>query len=78
MTGENSTTQSLPLDFPLKDVTIPPPLSDYVKRGETMVTTLKNGVVIASETSAVCMIAFSALWFEQVYDFVPRMKLMLI
>ena len=50
LTGERSSS-SPPLDFPLKDVTIPPPLPDYVEQGKTRITTLKNGVKIASETS---------------------------
>lgn len=41
-----------PLDVPLKDVIIPPPLPDHVEQGKTQITTLKNGLKIASETSA--------------------------
>lgn len=55
LTGERSSS-SPPLDTPLKGVTIPPPLPDYVEHGLTKITTLKNGVKIASETSAVCLI----------------------
>ncbi|XP_058074113.1 mitochondrial-processing peptidase subunit alpha-like [Magnolia sinica] len=51
LTGERSS--SLPsLDFPLPDVSLPPPLPDYVEPGKTKITTLANGVKIASETSA--------------------------
>ncbi|XP_065636062.1 mitochondrial-processing peptidase subunit alpha [Quercus suber] len=41
-----------PLDFPLAGVTLPPPLPDYVEPSKTKITTLPNGVKIASETSA--------------------------
>uniref|UniRef100_A0A0A0LEX1 Complex III subunit II n=1 Tax=Cucumis sativus TaxID=3659 RepID=A0A0A0LEX1_CUCSA len=40
-----------PLDFPLSDVTLPPPLPDYVEPGKTKITSLPNGVKVASETS---------------------------
>ncbi|KAH6803126.1 Insulinase family protein, partial [Perilla frutescens var. frutescens] len=51
LTGEQSST--LPtLDFPLKDVTLPSPLPDYVEPGKIRITTLPNGLKIASETSA--------------------------
>ena len=42
-----------PLDSPLPGVSLPPPLPDYVEPGKTKITTLPNGVKIASETSAV-------------------------
>ncbi|XP_057768396.1 mitochondrial-processing peptidase subunit alpha-like [Salvia miltiorrhiza] len=51
LTGEQSSSLS-PLDFPLKDVTLPSPLPDYVEPGKTRITTLANGLRIASETSA--------------------------
>ncbi|KAI3447067.1 hypothetical protein Pfo_003732 [Paulownia fortunei] len=51
LTGEKSSLLP-PLDFPLKDVTLPPPLPDYVEPGKTRITTLPNGLKIASETSA--------------------------
>ncbi|PIN14334.1 Mitochondrial processing peptidase, alpha subunit [Handroanthus impetiginosus] len=51
LTGEKSSSLP-PLDFPLKDVIVPPPLPDYVEPGKTKITTLPNGVRIASETSA--------------------------
>uniref|UniRef100_A0A5B6YHP0 Uncharacterized protein n=1 Tax=Davidia involucrata TaxID=16924 RepID=A0A5B6YHP0_DAVIN len=51
LTGERSSSLP-PLDFPLKGVTLPPPLPDYVEPGKTKITTLPNGVKIASETSA--------------------------
>ncbi|XP_057967702.1 mitochondrial-processing peptidase subunit alpha-like [Malania oleifera] len=51
LTGGRS--QSLPpLDFPYQGVTLPPPLPDYVEPGKTKITTLPNGVKVASETSA--------------------------
>ncbi|GMY36203.1 mitochondrial-processing peptidase subunit alpha-like [Fagus crenata] len=40
-----------PLDFPLAGVTVPPPLPDYVEPSKTKITTLPNGVKIASETT---------------------------
>lgn len=40
-----------PLDFPLEGVTLPPPLPDSVEPGKTKITTLPNGVKVASETS---------------------------
>ncbi|CAA0814303.1 Probable mitochondrial-processing peptidase subunit alpha-1 [Striga hermonthica] len=52
LTGER--TSSLPpLNFPLKDVPHPEPLTDYVELGKTKITTLPNGVRIASETSKI-------------------------
>ncbi|CAI9779903.1 unnamed protein product [Fraxinus pennsylvanica] len=51
LTGEHSSSLP-PLDFPLKDVTLPPPLPDFVEPGKTTITTLPNGLKIASETSA--------------------------
>ncbi|GLU09977.1 hypothetical protein SLE2022_268110 [Rubroshorea leprosula] len=41
-----------PLDFPLPDVALPPSLPDYVEPGKIKITTLPNGVKIASETSS--------------------------
>ncbi|CAI9766032.1 unnamed protein product [Fraxinus pennsylvanica] len=51
LTGEHSSSLP-PLDFPLKDVALPPPLPDFVEPGKTTITTLPNGLKIASETSA--------------------------
>ncbi|KAK4486005.1 hypothetical protein RD792_008666, partial [Penstemon davidsonii] len=51
LTGGQSSSGT-PLDFPLKDVTLPPTLPDYVEPGKTRITTLPNGLKIASETSA--------------------------
>ncbi|XP_071724748.1 mitochondrial-processing peptidase subunit alpha-like [Rutidosis leptorrhynchoides] len=48
--GSNSLT---PLDFPLPDVAIPPSLPDRVEPSKTQITTLSNGVRIATETSAI-------------------------
>ncbi|XXG48204.1 hypothetical protein AAC387_Pa02g2716 [Persea americana] len=50
LTGERSNTLP-PLEIPLSDITLPPPLPDYVEPGKTKITTLPNGVKIASETS---------------------------
>ncbi|XVF88661.1 hypothetical protein PTKIN_Ptkin19aG0068400 [Pterospermum kingtungense] len=41
-----------PLNFPLPGVALPPSLPDYVEPGKTRITTLPNGLRIASETSA--------------------------
>ncbi|KAK4590830.1 hypothetical protein RGQ29_021141 [Quercus rubra] len=50
LTGEKSAT--LPsLEIPLAGITFPPPLPDYVEPSKTKITTLPNGVTIASETS---------------------------
>ncbi|XP_057765173.1 mitochondrial-processing peptidase subunit alpha-like [Salvia miltiorrhiza] len=51
LTGEKSSSLP-PLDFPLEDIVLPPPLPDYVEPGKTKITTLPNGLRIASETSA--------------------------
>ncbi|KAK9043870.1 hypothetical protein V6N11_072194 [Hibiscus sabdariffa] len=40
-----------PLDFPLPGVVLPPSLPDYVEPGKTKITTLPNGIKVASETS---------------------------
>ncbi|CAO2841824.1 unnamed protein product [Amaranthus hypochondriacus] len=40
-----------PLDFPLEGITVPPPLPDFVEPAKTKITTLSNGVKIASEAS---------------------------
>ncbi|RCV16861.1 hypothetical protein SETIT_3G172400v2 [Setaria italica] len=45
-------SQLPPLDVPLPGITIPPPLPDFVEPSKTKITTLPNGVKIASETSA--------------------------
>ncbi|RWR73579.1 mitochondrial-processing peptidase subunit alpha-like protein [Cinnamomum micranthum f. kanehirae] len=50
LTGERSNTLP-PLEIPLSGVTLPPPLPDFVEPGKTKITTLPNGVKIASETS---------------------------
>jgi processing peptidase subunit alpha len=42
-----------PLEIPLAGVTLPPPLPDYVEPSKTKITTLPNGIKIASETSPV-------------------------
>lgn len=48
-------SQLPPLDVPLPGITIPPPLPDYVEPSKTKITTLPNGVKIASETSPVLL-----------------------
>ena len=53
LTGERS-RKLPPLDFPLEGVVLPPALSDHEEPGKTKITTLPNGVKIASETSSVC------------------------
>ncbi|KAI3967693.1 hypothetical protein MKX01_039603 [Papaver californicum] len=50
LTGENSKTLP-PLNFPLPGVINPSPLPDYVQPSETKMTTLPNGVRIASQAS---------------------------
>ncbi|XP_077213439.1 mitochondrial-processing peptidase subunit alpha-like [Tasmannia lanceolata] len=50
LTGEKSSSLP-PLDFSLPGITLPPPLPDYVELVKTKITTLPNGVKIASETS---------------------------
>ncbi|KAG4953887.1 hypothetical protein JHK87_039481 [Glycine soja] len=50
LTGDRSS--SLPsLDFPLLGVTLPPSLPNFVAPGKTIITTLPNGLKVASETS---------------------------
>ncbi|CAL4909204.1 unnamed protein product [Urochloa decumbens] len=44
-------SQLPPLDVPLPGITIPPPLPDFVEPSKTKITTLPNGLKIASETS---------------------------
>ncbi|KAL5229337.1 hypothetical protein ABZP36_017602 [Zizania latifolia] len=51
LTGAKSNALPPP-DFTLPGVTIPPPLPDLVEPGKTRITTLSNGVKIASEKSA--------------------------
>lgn len=51
LTGERSIALP-PLDFPLENVSVPPSLPDYVEPRKTKITTLANGVKIASETSS--------------------------
>ncbi|KAL6845598.1 hypothetical protein ACP4OV_025093 [Aristida adscensionis] len=49
--GEKS-SQLPPLDVPLPGITLPPPVPDFVEPAKTKITTLPNGIKIASETSA--------------------------
>jgi processing peptidase subunit alpha len=53
LTGARSSALPPP-DFALAGVTIPDPLPDHVEPAKTKITTLSNGVKIASETSPVC------------------------
>lgn len=39
-------------------MTLPPPLPDHVEPGKTKITTLPNGVKVASETSAVWIVGY--------------------
>ncbi|TMW90324.1 hypothetical protein EJD97_015895 [Solanum chilense] len=50
ITGDTSSSVT-PLDFPLNDVKLSPPLPDYVEPAKTRITTLANGVKVASEAS---------------------------
>ncbi|KAL2578633.1 hypothetical protein AAZV13_15G019700 [Glycine max] len=50
LTGESSNPLP-PLDTPLRGVSLPPSLPDYVEPSKTKITTLPNGLKIASETS---------------------------
>lgn len=52
LTGESSSTLP-PLEFPIAGISSPPTLPDYVEPSKTKITTLPNGVKIASETSTV-------------------------
>ncbi|CAK9324660.1 unnamed protein product [Citrullus colocynthis] len=51
LTGERSSSLP-PLETPLSGITLPPPLPDHVEPSKTKITTLPNGVRIASETSS--------------------------
>jgi hypothetical protein len=50
-------TQLPTLDVPLPGITLPPALPDFVEPAKTKVTTLPNGIKIASETSMVLLSA---------------------
>ncbi|XVF49072.1 hypothetical protein PTKIN_Ptkin03bG0239700 [Pterospermum kingtungense] len=50
LTGSQSKSLPPP-DFPLPGVALPPSLPDHVEPGKTKITTLPNGLKIASETS---------------------------
>ncbi|PHT52140.1 putative mitochondrial-processing peptidase subunit alpha-1 [Capsicum baccatum] len=47
----NTSSAVTPLDFPLNDVKLSPPLPDYVEPAKTQITTLANGLKVASEAS---------------------------
>lgn len=53
LTGGKSRSMP-PLDFPLSGIKLPPALPDYVQPVEPKITTLPNGVKIASLKSEVC------------------------
>lgn len=57
LTGERSSSLP-PLDTPLSGVVLPDPLPDFVEASKTNITTLPNGLKIASETSPVCAFFF--------------------
>ncbi|XP_016540381.2 mitochondrial-processing peptidase subunit alpha [Capsicum annuum] len=50
ITGKTSSAVT-PLDFPLNDVNLSPPLLDYVEPAKTQITILANGLKVASEAS---------------------------
>lgn len=50
LTG-GSSSASVPLEYPLSGVDLPPPLPDYVEPSKIKISTLPNGVKIATETS---------------------------
>ncbi|XP_019446405.1 PREDICTED: mitochondrial-processing peptidase subunit alpha-like isoform X2 [Lupinus angustifolius] len=50
LTGDRSSSVP-PLDFPLSSVNLPPTLPDYVEPAKTIITTLPNGVKLASQAS---------------------------
>nr|KYP54122.1 hypothetical protein KK1_000296 [Cajanus cajan] len=53
LTGE--TSRSLPpLDIPLSGVALPDPVPDHVETSKTKITTLPNGLKVASEMLSVC------------------------
>ena len=52
LTG-GSSRSSPPLHFPLPGVSLPPALPDYIQPEPTKITTLPNGLKIASQSSAV-------------------------
>lgn len=54
LTGESSASLP-PLEYPLPGVASAPILPDYVQPSKTKVTTLENGLKIASEFSPVCL-----------------------
>lgn len=49
--SKESSSSLPPLDTPLGGVSLPPSLPDYVEPSKTKITTLSNGLKIASETS---------------------------
>ncbi|GAB4842317.1 hypothetical protein Ancab_012287 [Ancistrocladus abbreviatus] len=51
LTGEKASSLP-PLEFPFEGVNLPPPLADYIEPSKTKITTLCNGVKIASELSS--------------------------
>ncbi|KAK6911982.1 Peptidase M16, N-terminal [Dillenia turbinata] len=56
LTGERSSSLP-PLEFPLPNVSLPPSLPDYVEPSKTRVTTLSNGLRMASTSSSlICLV----------------------
>ncbi|KAI7739356.1 hypothetical protein M8C21_010699 [Ambrosia artemisiifolia] len=47
-----SASSLTPLDFPLKGIEVPPSLPDHIQPEKTKITTLSNGIKIASESSS--------------------------
>ncbi|KAL7167999.1 hypothetical protein ACSBR2_038435 [Camellia fascicularis] len=60
-----------PLQVPLQGVTIPPPLPDYVEPGKVKITTLPNGVKIASKPSVECVNPAASIGFF-IWGHTPR------
>lgn len=67
LTGESSSSLP-PLDTPLTGFPPPSSLPDYVEPGKTKITTLSNGLKIASETSPVCENVYSFLYVDMFND----------
>ncbi|KAM2582178.1 hypothetical protein TB1_004351 [Malus domestica] len=65
LTGESSSALP-PLETQLPGVNLPPPVPNYVEPSKTQITTLSNGVKIASETSKspAASIGICGFWFH--------------
>lgn len=64
LTGGRSRSMP-PLDFPLEGVKFPPALPDYVQSEKPKITTLPNGVKIASVKSEVWMGVYGNAFFSE-------------